>query len=190
MRNQPCVIEMAGGLAVGSGEVVGVCGPDARATLEAVCGERAGAPGTVLVAGADPYRERSRVLVGTLWADGGLYGELSLREVTGAWTRWSGRPFGPAARTALAALEGRSGVPYERLTQGERKLFDLALALLAEPDALVVDEPVTGLDGTEAAAVWAVLRALDLPVLVASRHPLGVMEADRIARSAWFPLAA
>ncbi|GAB2845419.1 hypothetical protein GCM10022221_50940 [Actinocorallia aurea] len=189
MDERANTIEVGGGVEVGPGEVVGVCGPDARGVLELACGQRPGEPGTVRVAGADPYRDRT-VLVGALWAEGGLYGELSLREVTGAWRRWSGRPFGPDAESVLARLAGRAAVPYERLAAGERRLFDLALALLAAPAALVVDEPLDGLDGSEADALGAALRELEIPVLIGARTPSGVPGADRIVPTAAFLLAA
>lgn len=190
MSEQPWVIEMNGGVRVGPGEVVGVCGPGAQDVLALACGDRAGTPGAVRVRGADPYRERSRVLVGALWADDGLYGGLALREIAGAWRSWAPRRFGQDALSVIALLGRRQSVPYDGLAPGERRLFDLAVVLLAEPDALVVEEPATGLDGAEAGMVWAALRGLRLPVLVGARHPDGVLDADRIIRSAPFLLAA
>ncbi|MDX6739876.1 ABC transporter [Actinocorallia sp. A-T 12471] len=183
------VIEIDGCVTVGPGEVVGIHGPGARAVLELASGQRPGARGAVRVDGADPYRDRS-VMVGALWAEGGVYGELSLREVTGAWRRWSATPFGPDAEGVIAALARRTSIPYERLTPGERRLFDLVMALLAAPSALVVEEPCTGLDGAEAAKVWAALRGLKIPVLVGARLRNGVAKADRIVPSAGSLLAA
>ncbi|ROO89384.1 hypothetical protein EDD29_7074 [Actinocorallia herbida] len=189
MDERANVIEIGGGGTVGPGEVVGVCGPDARGVLELVCGQRPGAPGAVRVEGADPYRDRT-VLVGALWAEDGLYGELSLREVTGAWQRWSARPFTSDASTVLALLAPRAAVPYERLPSGDRRLFDLALALLAAPAALVADEPCTDLDPSEADTLWTALRSLELPVLVAARALPDLTGTDRIIPSASFLLAA
>lgn len=164
---------------VQAGEVVAVCGQDAASLLEAVNGGRLSARWRVSVGGLDPYRERARVSVGTLWADGGLYGELALNEIIGAWRRWSSRPLDRDTVTALAALKGRESVPYARLTSGERRRFDLALVLISQPEALVIDEPSTGLDVEEGRAVWRLLGSLSIPVLVATWCPAEALKADR-----------
>ncbi len=176
------MIEVSGAVAftVRAGEVVAVCGRDAATLLETVSGDRLARSGTVTVAGCDPYRERARVNVGALWADGGLYGELTLAEIIGAWQRWSSRPLDRDTVTALAALEGRESVPYSRLTSGERRRFDLTLVLISRPDALVVDEPATGLDPEEARAVWRLVASLSIPVLIATRCPAEALKADRV----------
>lgn len=176
------MIEVTGAVAftVRPGEVVAVCGRGATSLLEAVSGERLPADGRITVGGLDPYRRRAGVSVGALWADGGLYGDLTLEEIIGAWRRWASRPLDRDTVTALAALEGRECVPYARLTSGERRRFDLALVLISQPDALVIDEPATGLDPEEARQVWRLVKSLGIPVLVAARCPAEALKADRI----------
>ncbi|WP_106401937.1 ATP-binding cassette domain-containing protein [Actinocorallia populi] len=176
------MIEVSGPVAftVRAGEVVAVCGRGTTALLEAVSGDRLPARGRVAVGGSDPYRQRAGVSVGALWADGGLYGDLALEEIIGAWRRWASRPLDRDTVTALAALEGRECVPYSRLTSGERRRFDLALVLVSQPDALVIDEPATGLDPQEAREVWRLVKSLGIPVLVAARCPAEALKADRV----------
>jgi len=175
------MIEISGPVTVGvrPGEVVAVCGDAGTALLEAVAGDRLPGRGRVSVGGLDPYRQRARVSVGALWADGGLYGELSLDEIVEAWRRWSSRPLDRDTVTALAAMEGRESVPYSQLTPGERRRFDLTLVLISRPEALVIDEPATGLDPEEARAVWRLVKSLEIPVLVATRCPAEALKADR-----------
>lgn len=176
------MIEVSGPveLTVEPGEVVAVCGLDTTSLLESVHGDRPLPEGSVKVCGLDPYRHRAEVSVGALWADGGLYGDLTLSEIVAAWRRWSSRPLDQDTATALAALEGRESVPYSRLTSGERRRFDLALVLISQPDALVVDEPSTGLDPQEARSVWRLLGSLNVPVLVATRCPAEALKAGRV----------
>lgn len=176
------MIEVSGpvGFTVQAGEVVAVCGRAATALLEVVSGDRLSARGRVRIGGLDPYRDRSKVSVGALWADGGLYGELTLNEIIGAWRRWSSRPLDRDTVTALAALKGRESVPYSRLTCGERRRFDLTLVLISQPDALVVDEPSTGLDPEEAREVWRLIGSLRIPVLVATCCPAEALKAGRV----------
>lgn len=175
------MIEVSGPVAVTvqPGEVVAVCGRAGTALLEAVSGDRLPSRGRVAVRGLDPYRQRARVSVGALWADGGLYGDLSLDEIIRAWRRWSSSPLDRDTVTALAALKGRESVPYSQLTSGERRRFDLTLVLISRPDALVIDEPATGLDPEEARDVWRLVKSLEIPVLVATCCPAEALKADR-----------
>ncbi|MEO5875981.1 MAG: ATP-binding cassette domain-containing protein, partial [Streptosporangiaceae bacterium] len=74
---------------VAPGELVAVCGRSgATSLLEIISGYRKPEAGRVRVGGHDPYSERGQVTVGTLWAEGGLFGELTLNEIVDAWRAW------------------------------------------------------------------------------------------------------
>lgn len=179
-------------VAVRPGELVAVCGQSAALLLDLVSGERRPESGSVRVGGLDPYSERSRLTVGVLGADGGLYGDLALDEIVGAWRNWSTHPLDDDTITALTGLRRRGGVPYSRLTPGEQRRFDLTMIMISRPDALVVDEPATGLDAEESRAMWHLIRSLRLPVLVATRSLYEARKADRavLLDPASAPLAA
>lgn len=169
-------------LTVGPGEIVAVCGRAAGEIADLADGSRHAISGTVRVDGRDPYRDRAHVTVGRLGADEGLYGELCLDEIIGAWRSWSSHPMDEDAVAAIAGLRHRGSVPYDRLTPAERRRFDLAMVMIGRPEAIVVEEPVTWLDADGSDDMWALLRSLQVPVLVAVADESSAMGADRFVR--------
>lgn len=87
-----------------------------------------------------------------------------------------GLPQTQARDKAALALEtvGLTGfedrVPY-RLSGGEKKLVALATILAMEPEALVLDEPTTGLSPEAKARLIEILQTLDMARLVVSHEP-------------------
>src|SRR4030095_7091917 len=70
----------------------------------------------------------------------GSHGVFSHHEVTEAMLG--------SARVALARVDGShlAGKPLNEMSAGERRRVLIARALVTRPDALVLDEPTTGLD--------------------------------------------
>ena len=89
---------------------------------------------------------------------------------------------------ALAALErvglgGRAALPASRLSHGEHRLLELAMALAAGPRMLLLDEPMAGLGPEESARMVEMLRALkrELTILLVEHDMEAVFAlADRI----------
>lgn len=83
-----------------------------------------------------------------------------------------------AATWELDPLLGRRSA---ELSTGERQRLALALALLAEPQLLLLDEPTRSLDPRTTAQVWERLRPLPLTVVWASHDPEECLkQADRL----------
>jgi len=88
--------------------------------------------------------------------------------------------------SALAAvnLDGRADERIDRLSGGERERVAIAGALAMEPDHLVLDEPLTGLDEPARRAVLSRLEALhedETSVIVVTHDLRGVLKAaDRV----------
>jgi ABC-2 type transport system ATP-binding protein len=88
-----------------------------------------------------------------------LYGHLSARENLELFARLAGhdRPAEAAARAAgalgLAAEPARAG----RLSVGNQQRLNLALALLGDPEALLLDEPSASLDPAGRSTLWELL---------------------------------
>mgnify|MGYP000574842016 CR=1 FL=1 len=131
--------------------------------------------------------ERGRVLrpsrVGASWQNPfyGFYRESVAEEVRLAarLLRRSVDPEEYLGRFGIKHLAARS--PF-RLSFGEARVLSIALALLGDPQLLIVDEPTTGLDYAEKKRLAGLLRGLGTPVLIASHDLEFVAEvADRVA---------
>jgi ABC-type multidrug transport system ATPase subunit len=156
---QPTDVELA------AGEVVALVGPNGagKSTLLAIlAGALAPSEGTV----ERPAR------VGWVPQRPAHYGRLTARENLRLFAALEREP----ARRADQLLE-EFDLPAEtragELSVGNRQRLDVALALLAAPDALLLDEPTASLDPAQRARVWDIARDVAAGgggVLVATHH--------------------
>lgn len=144
-------------LTVPTGRVVAFLGPNGAGkstTLDIVLGFSQADAGTVRVLGRSPSQAVSAGLVGAVLQDGGLVPVYTVRETLDIVA--SMQAIVPdlddvIAQTRLEPLLGRR---VSKISGGERQRLRLALALIPDPDLLVLDEPTTGLDVTARAAFW------------------------------------
>ncbi|HIE11275.1 MAG TPA: ABC transporter ATP-binding protein [Kiritimatiellae bacterium] len=86
-----------------------------------------------------------------------------------------------AAVLALVGLQGFEERVTFRLSEGEKRLVALAGVLAMEPEALLLDEPLAGLDRDAARRVSRLIRALPLSmVIVAHDRDFLAESCDRI----------
>lgn len=175
---------------VAEGEVfalLGTNGAGKTTTLEIIEGFRRPHAGTVRVLGRDPMVDRLALApsVGVLLQESGLVGELTVAETLSLWQHLSGRPDSPAALLDRLVLSHRADVAVERLSGGERRRLDVALAVWGRPRLLVLDEPSTGLDPESRSRVWALVEDLAATgtTVLFTTHYLEEAEAlaDRVA---------
>ncbi len=157
-------------LRLGRGEVLGLLGPNGagKSTLiSIVAGLLAADEGSVRVCGLDVDGDplAARRLVGLAPQDLGLYLQLSVTANL--------RFFGELADMRGAELRARIGelaglldlgaildrLPHE-LSGGERRRAHTAIALLARPPLLLLDEPTAGVDVHTRQRILEVVRAL------------------------------
>jgi ABC-2 type transport system ATP-binding protein len=171
---------------VAEGEVyalLGRYGSGKTTLLEMLAGLRRPTSGTVRFRGADPYDDRDSARAGTVWRDGGLFPGLTVTEVIDTWRRWTLDPLTRDEALEMARLTHLADVPFEQLTPGQRRMLDLALALIGRSDVLFLDEPTAGLDAADAREVWSVLLMLaahGVSVVVTTRDPDEACRADRV----------
>jgi ABC-2 type transport system ATP-binding protein len=61
---------------------------------------------------------------------------------------------------ALVGLTGKAGAFGARLSGGQRRRLDFALALIGDPELIFLDEPTTGFDPSARRAAWEVIAGL------------------------------
>jgi branched-chain amino acid transport system ATP-binding protein len=116
---------------------------------------------------------------------------LAVQSRAGSSFRFFGRAADEAALNgpALAALADvglaeRAHMPAGRLSHGEKRALELAIALAMEPKALLLDEPMAGTGREESARLVEVLRRLKgrFPVVLVEHDMTAVFAlADRIS---------
>lgn len=146
-------------LTVRAGEVfalLGTNGAGKTTTLEVLSGFHRPAGGTVRVLGTDPAGrpKELRRRLGVMMQEGGFVGELTTVETLRLWQRLSSRPDDPERLLARFELRGRRDVPVAKLSGGERRRLDLALAVWGTPQLVILDEPTTGLDPESRRRAW------------------------------------
>jgi ABC-2 type transport system ATP-binding protein len=149
---------------VSRGSVVGLLGPSGcgKTTLmRAVVGVQIMAGGTVTVlghpAGSKPLRRR----VGYSTQDPAVYADLSVRENLRYFASVLGAPRGDVDRVVdEVGLGSARDQIASSLSGGQLHRASLAVALLGEPELLVLDEPTVGLDPVLRGELWDLFHEL------------------------------
>ena len=176
-------------LVIGSGQLVALLGPNGvgKTTLvEMLEGYRVPDAGTVRVLGQDPRRGGPdlRARVGVMLQNGGLDPRTTPRDVLDLYAALHDGPRDPGVLMKLVGLTAVARTRVRRLSGGERQRLALAVALVGDPEVLILDEPTAGMDPEArqtTRAVIADLRAAGRAILMTT-HDLGDVErlADRV----------
>jgi len=176
-------------LEVRAGEIVALLGPNGAGkttTVEVIEGYRASDAGRVRVFGEDPSRAGRawRARLGLMLQDGGFDIRARPRETLRQYAAFHDDPLDPDELLDQVGLSAVERTPYRRLSGGERQRLALAVALVGQPELLVLDEPTAGMD-PEARAVTreliAGLRAAGAAILLTSHDLVDVERlADRV----------
>jgi ABC-2 type transport system ATP-binding protein len=165
-------------LTVGRGEVLCLLGPNGAGkttTVEILAGFRKRTGGTVSVLGTDPgtaprnWRDR----IGIVMQDCGIDDHLSVLEVMQLHHRYYSAPRPVTEVLELVDLADISSQRVQMLSGGQQRRLDIALALIADPDLIFLDEPTTGLDPKSRRQTWDVfsnLRVLGRTVLLTTHY--------------------
>jgi ABC-2 type transport system ATP-binding protein len=172
------------------GEVFGLLGPNGAGkttTVEILEGYRTRTAGEVSVLGEDPS-ERSRRLrerVGIVLQSCGIYPHITVREALEHWAGFYPRPRSVDEVIGLAGLEECQHVRTRRLSGGQLRRLDFALALVGDPELIFLDEPTTGFDPAARRHAWDTVKSLrDLgKTVLLTTHYLDEAQAlaDRVA---------
>src|SRR6266581_719530 len=170
-------------LHVRRGEVFALLGPNGAGkttTVEILEGYRRRTGGEVTVLGQDPRHGGPswRARIGVVLQESEPEQDLTASECLRLYAGYYPAPRNVEETLALVGLSGRAGAKASRLSGGQRRRLDVALALIGDPELLFLDEPTTGFDPSARRAAWEVisgLRALGKTVFLTTHyfdHPL------------------
>jgi ABC-2 type transport system ATP-binding protein len=177
-------------LEVRAGEVFAFLGPNGAGkttTVEILEGFRRRSAGRVSVLGVDPAGAGGewRARIGVVLQESQPETELTVEECVSLYAGYypSSRPVRETLE--LVGLADRAGARCGRLSGGQRRRLDVALALIGDPELVFLDEPTTGFDPAARRAAWDVISGLrDLgKTIFLTTHYMEEAEhlADRIA---------
>ena len=150
-------------LTIGGG-VTGLLGPSGcgKSTLmRALVGVQKLASGSVQVFGAEAGSKALRDRIGYVTQAASVYDDLTVRENLDFFAKVLGVDRDRVDRCVDSVdLAASAGQVVGQLSGGQRSRVSLAVALLNEPDLLVLDEPTVGLDPVLRRDLWALFHRL------------------------------
>jgi ABC-2 type transport system ATP-binding protein len=168
------------------GEVFCLLGPNGAGkttTLEILEGFRAPTGGTARVLGLDPAAQagKLRERAGMVLQECGFPRQARVAELIDIWRSYYPNPRPLAELLDVVELTEMRATQVRKLSVGQRRRLDFALALAGDPDLIFLDEPTTGFDPEARRRCWAAienLRRLGTTVLLTTHY---LDEAERLA---------
>jgi ABC-2 type transport system ATP-binding protein len=147
------------------GEVFCLLGPNGAGkttTVEILEGYRTRSAGDVRVLGLDPAAgsRELRERVGIVLQECGVQQHLTVRELVEMYGRYHVRSRPVDEVIEIVGLGEKAGERALKLSGGQRRRLDLALALVGDPDLIFLDEPTTGFDPAARRHAWSTVRSL------------------------------
>ena len=177
-------------LEITRGEVFALLGPNGAGkttTVEILEGFRARDGGKVSVLGFDPGRQRSRLKgrIGIVLQSTGVDRYLTVAETIAMYSGYYPHPRPVDEVIDLVGLEDKRNSRVVKLSGGQQRRLDVAIALAGDPELLFLDEPTTGFDPSARHEAWEVVKnlaALGKTVLLTTHYMDEAQYlADRVA---------
>ena len=146
---------------VGRGETVALLGPNGAGkttTITMLLGLERPDEGTVAVLGMAPDVAIARGLVGAMLQDGGMMPGVQVIELLAMVRTLFPAPLSLAEAIDIAQLQGLEKRHVDRLSGGQSQRLRLAMALIGDPELLVLDEPTAAMDVEARRNFWNEMR--------------------------------
>jgi len=152
-------------LTVHSGEIFALLGPNGAGkttTVEILEGHRSRDTGEVSVLGYDPARKEKafKQRVGMVLQSTGIEPYLTVQETLNMFRGYYQAPMNLNDLITLTELGDLKNRNVKKLSGGQQRKLDVAVALCGNPDVLFLDEPTTGFDPAARHRTWDMLTNL------------------------------
>ena len=147
---------------IAPGETVALLGPNGAGkstTIDMLLGLLAPDEGSVSVFGHPPAEAVTRGAVGGMLQTGELLRDLSVGELVAMMASLYPAPLRVEEALELSGVSEIAGQRTQKLSGGQTQRVRLAIALVSNPQLLVLDEPTVALDVEARQAFWATMRA-------------------------------
>jgi ABC-2 type transport system ATP-binding protein len=140
--------------------LVGPNGAGKTTTVECIEGLRSPDSGKIRVLGMDPFSQRSRIFrqVGVQLEKDTMYPRIRVKEALRLFASMYENPLSPDQLLKDFDLQDKASVYYDKLSGGQKHKLLTALALIGNPELVILDEPTTGLDPHSRRGLWVTLR--------------------------------
>lgn len=175
-------------LDVRSGELLALLGPNGAGKSTAIgllLGLSDPDAGEARLFGQSPHTLEARRGVGVMLQSAGLPDTLKVGELLAQTRSYYPDPLSAAECATTAGIGDLLGRRYGKLSGGQQRRVQFALAICGRPRLLFLDEPTVGLDVEARQALWASMRSLVASgcAVLLTTHYLEEAEslADRVA---------
>jgi ABC-2 type transport system ATP-binding protein len=147
------------------GEIFALLGPNGAGkttTVEILEGYRTRDDGEVAVLGYDPGRQRVPLKrkIGIVLQSTGVEPYLTVAETVRMYAGFYPDPRPVDEVISLVGLEEKWNSRVNKLSGGQQRRLDVAIALAGNPELLFLDEPTTGFDPSARREAWEVIKNL------------------------------
>jgi len=147
------------------GEIFALLGPNGAGkttTVEILEGYRTRNAGEVLVLGLDPGRQRAALKpqIGIVLQATSVDRYLTVAESIAMYASYYPHPRSADEVIDLVGLTEKRNTRVIKLSGGQQRRLEVAIALAGDPDLLFLDEPTTGFDPSARHEAWDVIKNL------------------------------
>jgi len=149
-------------LDIARGQTVALLGPNGAGkstTIEMILGLSKPDAGTVEVLGLTPAQAVQRGAIGAMLQVGAVLGELSVRELIDMMGSLFPTRLAVDETLQLAGITDIAERRTNRLSGGQTQRVRFAVAMVSDPDLIILDEPTVAMDVESRVAFWATMRS-------------------------------